>query len=73
MGEALERIEDEMFCLGEAIEYLGRVRGCEDLVGELEDKVRVLAVEREEAERQESARISREIAAERREYYRSVL
>ena len=73
MGEALERIEDEMFCLGEAIEYLGRVRGCEDLVGELEDKVRVLAVEREEAERQESARISREMAAERREYYRSVL
>ena len=73
MGEALERIEDEMFCLGEAIEYLGRVRGCEDLVGELEDKVRVLAVEREEAERQESARIYREMAAERREYYRSVL
>lgn len=73
MGEALERIEDEMFCLTEAIEYLGRVRGCEDVIGELEDKVRVLAVEREEAERQESARISREMAAERREYYRSVL
>ena len=73
MGEALEKIEDEMFCLGEAIEYLCRVRGCEDVVVELEDKVRVLAVEREEAERQESARIAREVAAERREYYRSVL
>lgn len=69
MGERLEMLEDEIFCLGEAIEYLGRVRGCEDAIGELEDKVKVLSVEKEAEERRAAEAYEREIAALEREYF----
>lgn len=69
MGERLERLEDEIYCLNEAIEYLGRVRDCEDVIGDLEDRVRVLTVEREQLEKREAEANEREMRALMREYF----
>ena len=66
-------LEEELFNLNEAIEYLGRVRGCEDVIGELEDKVKVLSVERDACHRRAEAADAREEAALTREYYRDRL
>ena len=72
MGEKLERLEDEIFCLGEAMEYLGRVRECEDLIAIIEDRVKVLSVERERVHGIVERLEQREEDAMRREYERSV-
>ena len=72
MGDRLERIEAEIFNIGEAIEHLGEVSGCEDVIGELEDRIKVLSVERENAHRMAQAEHEREMAALRREYFRAV-
>ena len=73
MGDRLEKIEDEIFSLGEAIEYLGRVRGCEDVIEILEDKVKVLSVEREQAHRMAEYEDDRNDAALSREYARELI
>ena len=73
MGDRLAMLEEELFNLNEAIEYLGRVRGCEDVIGELEDKVKVLSVERDACHRRAEAADAREEAALTREYYRDRL
>ena len=69
MGDRLAMLEGELFNLGEAIEYLGQVRGCEDVIGELEDRVKVLSVERDMCHQQVAEESAREEAALRREYY----
>lgn len=69
MGDRLEMLEDELFCLGEAVDYLGRVRGCEDVIRDLEDKMKVLAVEKEQAEQRAAEAYNREMDALRREYF----
>ena len=73
MGDRLERIEAEIFNIGEAIEHLGEVRGCEDVIGALEDRIKVLSEERERVHRMAQAQDEREDAALRREYFRAVM
>ena len=73
MGDGLAILEEELFNIAEAIEYLGKVRGCEDVIGALEDRVKVLSVERDDCHRREEAAAAREEAALCREYYRAVL
>jgi len=73
MGEKLERLEDEIFCLGEAMEYLGRVRGCEDVISALEDRMKVLAVEKERVHGAVERMEQREEDALLREYMRAVM
>ena len=46
MRERLERLEDEIFHLGEAIDHLNHVSGCEDYVTLLEDKLAIARLER---------------------------
>lgn len=73
MGERLEMLEDEIFCLRQAVEYLGRVRGCDDVISELEDKMKVLGVERESAAREEQQVHTMEMEALTREYYAGLM
>ena len=73
MGDRLAMLEEELFNLGEAIEYLGQVRGCEDVIGELEDKVKVLSVERDMCHRRAAEEAEREVAALEREYYKGLM
>lgn len=73
MGDRLEMLEDELFCLCEAVDYLGRVRGCEDVIRDLEDKMKVLAVEKEQAEQRVAEAYNMEMEALRREYFAAVL
>ena len=69
MGERLQKLEDELFDLKEAIERLERVRGCEDVIEALEDKVKVLSVERDECHRRAEQEDDREIEALKRAYW----
>jgi len=69
VGERLQKLEDELFDLKEAIERLERVRGCEDVIEALEDKVKVLSVERDECHRRAEQEDDREIEALKRAYW----
>ena len=73
MGDRLEKLEDELFYLGEAIDYLRKVKGCEDVIRWLDDKRIVLTVEKEIEEQRAAEAWARETEALRREYFASVL
>lgn len=73
MGDRLEKIEHELYCIEEAIDFLREVCGSEDLIDALLDKTKVLTVEKESVIKREWDEAQREIRALEREYYRAVM
>lgn len=73
MGDRLERIEHELYCIEEAIDFLREVRGSEDIIDMLLDKTKVLTVEKESVIRREIDEAQRETRAMEREYFRAVM
>lgn len=72
-GEKLERVEEEIFRIGEAVEQLEGVRGMEDVIGQLRDCAIVLGFERDEYFKLVRQEEDREAAALRREYFAAVM
>ena len=72
-SDKLERVEDEIFRIGEAIEQLEGVRGMEDVIGQLRDCAIVLGFEKEQYFRLVRQEEDREEAALVREYYAAVM
>ena len=72
-AERLEQLEDEIFNIGEAIEYLGKVRQMEDVIEILKGRLIVLGFEREEYNKLAEMDDAREEAALEREYYAALL
>lgn len=72
-SDKLERVEDEIFRIGEAIEQLEGVRGMEDVIGQLRDCTIVLEVEKEQYFKLVRQEEDREEAALVREYYAAVM
>ena len=66
--EALERCEDELWRIGEAVELLGKVREMEDVTGDLEYRRNALEEEAEGLRGRILAREAREEEALRTEY-----
>ena len=73
MGDRLEQIEHEMYCIGEAIDFLNEVTGCIDMIEVLLDKQKVLAVRKDEALKRLQALDAREERALTAEYWRSAI
>ena len=73
VSEKLERAEEEIFRIGEAIEQLERVRGMEDVIGQLRDCAIVLGFEKEQYFRLVRQEEDREEAALVREYFAAVM
>lgn len=72
-SEKLERAEEEIFRIGEAVEQLEGVRGMEDVIGQLKDCAIVLGFERDQFFRLVRQEEDREMEALRREYFAAVL
>jgi hypothetical protein len=72
-AERLELVEDEIFNIGEAIEYLGKVRQMEGVIEILKDRLIVLGFEREEYHKLAEMDDAREDRALEREYYAAVM
>lgn len=72
-AEKLERVEEEIFRIGEAVEQLEGVRGMEDVIGQLKDCAIVLGFERDQVFRLVRQEEDREMEALRREYFAAVL
>ena len=72
-SERLERAEEEIFRIGEAIEQLEEVRGMEDVIGQLRDCAIVLGFERDQYFKLVRQEEDREMEALTREYYAAVL
>ena len=72
-AEKLERAEEEIFRIGEAVEQLEGVRGMEDVIGQLKDCAIVLGFERDEFFRLVRQEEDREEEALRREYFAAVM
>lgn len=72
-SEKLERAEEEIFRIGEAVEQLEGVRGMEDVIGQLRDCAIVLGFEKEQYFRLVRQEEDREEAALRREYFAAVM
>lgn len=72
-SEKLERVEEEIFRIGEAVEQLEGVRGMEDVIGQLKDCAIVLGFERDQYFRLVREEEDREEEALRREYFAAVL
>ena len=72
-AEKLERAEEEIFRIGEAVEQLEGVRGMEDVIGKLRDCAIVLGFEKEQYFRLVRQEEDREEAALVREYYAAVM
>ena len=73
VSEKLERAEEEIFRIGEAIEQLDGVRGMEDVIGQLRDCAIVLGFEKEQYFKLVRQEEDREEAALVREYYAAVM
>ena len=72
-SEKLERADEEIFRIGEAVEQLEGVRGMEDVIGQLKDCAIVLGFERDQLFRLVRQEVDREEEALRREYFAAVL
>lgn len=72
-AEKLERAEEEIFKIGEAVEQLEGVRGMEDVVQQLKDFAIVLGFERDQYFRLVRQEEDREEEALRREYFAAVM
>ena len=72
-SEKLEKVEEEIFRIGEAVEQLEGVRGMEDVIGQLKDCAIVLGFERDQYFRLVREEEDREEEALRREYFAAVL
>lgn len=72
-SEKLERVEEEIFRIGEAVEQLEGVRGMEDVIGQLRDCAIVLGFERDQLFRLVRQEEDREMEALRREYFAAVM
>lgn len=72
-SDKLERAEDEIYRLGEAAEYLDGVRGAEDIVQWMKDRMIVLGFEKEQYHRlvEEEDRVEDEVLE--REYYAALI
>ena len=73
VSEKLERAEEEIFRIGEAIEQLDGVRGMEDVIGQLRDCAIVLGFEKEQYFRLVRQEEDREETALVREYFAAVM
>ena len=69
----LEKLSHEIFCLEEAIEYLGQVPGNEDVIEVLQDRMIVLGFARDALHRLIEADDARDDEALRREYERDLI
>ena len=72
-SEKLERVEEEIFKIDEAVEQLEGVRGMEDVIGQLRDCAIVLGFERDQLFRLVRQEEDREMEALRREYFAAVM
>ena len=72
-SERLERAEEEIFRIGEAVDYLSGVRDCEDVIQTLKDRMILLGLEKEKYHRLAEAEDDRDLEALRREYFRAVM
>jgi hypothetical protein len=72
-AERLELVEDEIFNIGEAIEYLENVRQMEDVIEILKGRLIVRGFEREEYHKLVEMDDAREERALEREYYAALL
>ena len=70
--ERYDLIEDEISRVSEAIDCLTNVRECEDVVLQLNDRLILLNIEREECSQAAIAADRAEQCAMTREYWRSV-
>ena len=73
VSEKLERAEEEIFRIGEAIEQLEGVRGMEDVIGQLRDCAIVLGFEKDQYFKLVRQEEDREEAALVREHYAAVM
>lgn len=71
--ERLEKIEDSLFHLGEALEHVSQVDNCEHLVDIISDAIFVLAFTKEELHKQIEEEEAREQERMTIEFWRMVL
>lgn len=71
--ERLDRTQDEIWCIEDAIEALKDVRNMKDIIEILNDRIRVLQFVYDEIHKQIEADDARDIDDLTREYYRSVM
>ena len=71
--ERLERVEGEIGCVDEAIEFLREVRGMEDVIDMLRERLDGLRTEEAQIEDEMAAEGQRDREALRREYERGLM
>lgn len=67
--ERLEKVEDDLYNLGEAADYLCKVQDMDEIVDCVKDRMIVLGFERNELRRRVNDEDERETRALEREYY----
>ena len=72
-SERLERAEEEIFRISEAIDCLNGVREAEEIIEMLNSRMIVLGLEKEECHRLVEREDEMEEAAMKREYWKSVI
>ena len=71
--EELERVEQSVSDIKEAIEYLKSAGSMEDVIAELTDRLNALKGTRDTIRREVEAQEAREMEALRREYFAAVM